>query len=106
MERVTGYLAADGAFFIQEDACRRHEREQLRFHALNQRVDLLLQPSTTGQKPDIRAEIIDLLESAGAWDYDSELCSFLMHIRLLISNADSHDQLDALIGVITYLVEG
>ncbi len=58
----------------------------------------------TGQKPDVRPEIIDLLDSAGAWDIDSALCSFLMHIRQLLSDNDNHDQLDALIGVVTYLV--
>ena len=106
MERVTGYLSADGTFFDQEDACLTHEREQLRFYILSQRIDILLQPSTTGQKPDVRPEIIDLLESAGAWDHDSALCSFLRHIRQLLNDNECHDQLDNLIRTITYLVDG
>jgi hypothetical protein len=104
MEKVTGYLSADGTFFAHQDECLRHERERLRFAAISQKLDILLQPSMTGQKPDVRPEIIDLLDSAGAWDIDSALCSFLMHIRQLLSDNDNHDQLDALIGIVTYLV--
>lgn len=66
MEKVNGYLSADGTFFAEEEACLKYEREHLRFNALNQRIDILLQPSMTGQKPDIKPEIIDFLESAGA----------------------------------------
>lgn len=106
MEKVTGYLAADGIFFAQEDACLRYEREQLLFHALSQRVDILLQPSTTGQEPDVRPEIKGLLETAGLWDYDSTLCSFLKEIRLMLGDNKAHDQLDALIGAIAYPVNG
>jgi hypothetical protein len=106
MEKVNGYLSADGTFFTQEDACLRHEREQLRFYALSQRIDILLLPSTTGQKPEVRPEIINLLESAGAWDCDSALCIFLRHIRQLLSDNECQDQLDDLIRVVTYLVEG
>jgi hypothetical protein len=106
MDKVTGYLSADGAFFTQEDACLNHEREHLRFYAFSQRIDILLQPSMTGQKPDVRPEIIDLLDSAGAWDYDSSLCSFLREIRLLLSDNKHHDQLESLIGAIAYLING
>ena len=106
MEKVNGYLSADGTFFTQEDACLRYEREQLRFYALSQRIDILLLPSTTGQQPEVRSEIIDLLESAGAWDCDSALCIFLRHIRQLLSDNECQDQLDDLIRVVTYLVEG
>jgi hypothetical protein len=106
MERVTGYLSGDGIFFAQEDACLRYEREQLRFHALSQRVDILMQPSTTGQEPDVRPEIKELLESAGLWDYDSTLCSFLKEIRHMLDDKKAHDQLDAWIGTIAYLVNG
>jgi hypothetical protein len=106
MERVTGYLSADGIFFAQEDACLRYEREQLRFHTLRQRVDILMQPSTTGQEPDVRPEIKKLLECAGLWEYDSTLCSFLKEIRLMLDDRKAHDQLDAWTGIIAYLVNG
>lgn len=105
MERVNGYLAADGSFFTQEDACLRYEREQLRFYALSKRLEILLEPSTTGQKPDVSPEIADLLETAGAWDCDSALCLFLKHIRQLLRDNDGHFQLDALIRVTAYLVD-
>jgi len=104
MKSVNGYLSDDGTFFAQEEACLQHERQRLRFYALSQRVDILLQPSTTGQEPDVKPDIKSLLEPAGAWDYDSALCSFLMHIRQLLNDNDSHDQLESLIGVLTYLV--
>lgn len=106
MEKVNGYLAADGSFFAVEDECVQYEREQLRFFAISQRLEVLLQPSMTGQIPDVKPEIIEILESAGAWNIDSELCSFLMHIRYLLNDTDNHDQLDAVIGVITYLIGG
>lgn len=104
MKSVKGYLSDDGTFFAQKEACLRYERERLQLYALNQRVDILLQPSTTGQEPDVKPEIKSLLEAAGAWDYNSTLCSLLLHIRQLLNDDDSHDQLESLIGVLAYLV--
>lgn len=109
MERVTGYLAADGTFFDQEDECIRYEHERLRFYALGLRTEYLLEPSRTGAKPDIskiRPEIAGYMELAGACEMESPLISLLRHISELLDNVENHDQLESLIEVLRYMLDG
>lgn len=109
MERVKGYLAADGTFFEQEDECIRYEQESLRFYALGQRTEYLLEPSRTGAKPDIskiRPEITRHMELAGACEMESPLVWLLKHIRELLDNNEDHDQLESLIEVLRYTLDG
>jgi hypothetical protein len=109
MERVTGYLAADGTFFGQEDECIRYEQERLRFFALGQRTQYLLEPSTTGAKPDIskiRPEIAEHMEMAGACEMESPVILLLRHIRELLDNEEDHDQLASLIEILRYILDG